>query len=120
MSKSMLYKSLFSAALILALNLAPALALPAAGKPAPRQQQSVQQQNAQPEMSDAAKIAFVQAWSARKAPQNAKPASSSRKPVNQKMMPVSCEESWFFNWTKCCSEWGCCTWYGDGNGPVCI
>jgi hypothetical protein len=75
-----------------------------------------QQQNAPEAVSDAAKIAYVKAWSARRA----KPATSSRKPVNQKMMPVSCEESWFFNWTKCCSEWGCCTWYGDGNGPVCI
>ncbi|HYG61074.1 MAG TPA: hypothetical protein VEL74_00715 [Thermoanaerobaculia bacterium] len=121
MSKTTLYKSIFCAALLLALNIAPALALPAAGKPAPRQQQTAEhEQNAQHEMSDAAKIAFTQAWSARKAAEAGKPANSSRKPVTQKAKPVSCEESWFFNWTKCCSEWGCCTWYGDGNGPVCI
>lgn len=117
MSKSMLYKSIFCAALLLALNIAPVLALPAAGKPAPRQQTVEPQQNAPAEISDAAKIAFVRALSAR----SSKPATSSRKPVStQKMMPVSCEESWFFGWTKCCSESLCCTWYGDGNGPRCI
>jgi hypothetical protein len=115
MSRPSLYKAVFCAALLLAVDIAPALATPAKVKPAPRQQ--AVEQSAPDAVSDAAKIAYVQAWSARNA---GKPATSSRKPANQKAMPVSCEESWFFGWTKCCSEWGCCTWYGDGNGPRCI
>jgi hypothetical protein len=108
-------KSLFIAALLLAVNIAPALALPKGGADAPPRLAG--QEHKTPSGSMAAKIAFVQSLSAARSDnQQSKP---SRQTVN-KMRPVSCEESWFFNWTKCCSDTLCCTWYGNGNGPVCI
>jgi hypothetical protein len=119
MSKLTATKSLFMAALLLAVHIAPALALPKGSSDAnDAPHRLAGQEHKSPSGSMAAKIAFVQSLSAARSD---KPQSKpSRQTVNNKMRPVSCEESWFFSWTKCCSDTLCCTWYGDGNGPVCI
>jgi hypothetical protein len=110
MSRLTLYKALFCFALLFSILLSPASALSREGDPAARLQRLERKVPASG--SIAAKMAFVQSLSQRNA--------SPRNPGNQKARPVSCEESWFFGWTKCCSETMCCTWYGDGNGPRCI
>ena len=105
--------SLFCAVLLFALAVAPASAMPV--NDSPRSARLERVERTAPPAVDAAKIAFVQSLAQGHV---TKPGKSPRQAL--KALPVSCEESWFFNWTKCCSEYGCCSWYGDGQGPVCI
>jgi hypothetical protein len=63
---------------------------------------------------DAAKIAFIKSLGFDKEKQ---PAKSPRRPVTGKVSRTECTGDGTM--TNCCGSCGCCTWYGDGNGPVC-
>ena len=103
--------TLFCAALLVAALVIPASALPA--DQAPKTRSQCGERVAAPDV-DAAKIAFVQSLARESGKQ---PARSPRRPSNTKAQPTECTGDG--TWTRCCGSCGCCTWYGDGNGPVC-
>jgi hypothetical protein len=61
---------------------------------------------------DAAKIAFVQSL----AQDHAKPAKAPRRSA-AKLGRVECTGDGPI--MTCCANGMCCTWLGDGNGPIC-
>jgi hypothetical protein len=110
MSKLTLCLTLFCAAILFAVSVAPASA-----KEAPKSRLHCVER-ADSANADTAKVAFLQSLA--QGLGNKKPAKSPQKPFESKVARTECTSDGPM--TTCCGACGCCTWTGDGNGPRCV